>query len=127
MGNIEVENMEEHLLRGLKGEKEMLEELSCLTETDVMNRNERWCIAGPKHSVNPFGKLIKENQEQKVLKKTGKVVITKHRKYYHGFFVQLTCSDKFYENNKNQLDKYILTSENKKELNINPNNLPSWF
>jgi len=121
------EIMEDHLLRGLKGEKDMIEKLSCLTEQDVKTKQERWCMAGPKHSVNPFGKLVKENQEQKVLKKSGKIIITKHRKYHHGFFVRLTCSNEFYENNKKQLDKYILTSKNQKELNINPNNLPAWF
>ena len=110
----EVEIMEEHLLRGLRGEKEMIEKLSCLTELDAMSRQPRWCMAGPKYSINPFGKLVKESQEQKVLKKTGEVVITKHRKYHHGFFVRLTCSDKFYEKNKKQLDKYILTEKRQK-------------
>ena len=52
--------MREFLLRSVEGESKMLKNLSFLTETDVHTQDEVWCLAGPEHSINPFGKLIKQ-------------------------------------------------------------------
>ena len=41
--------------------------------------------------------------------------------------MNLTCSEKFYNDNKDMLDKYILTEKRQKELNINPEIIPAWF
>ena len=114
--------MREFLLRSVEGESKMLKNLSFLTETDVHTQDEVWCLAGPEHSINPFGKLIK--QRGTINKKTGKPV--SHRKYFHGFFVNLICTEKFYNRNKEELDKYIL-SEDENATGIHRDNQPQWY
>ena len=54
-------------------------------------------------------------------------ITVQHKKYHHGFYMNLTCSEKFYNDNKDMLDKYILTEKRQKELNINPEIIPAWF
>ena len=41
--------------------------------------------------------------------------------------MNLTCSENFYNNNKSELDKYILTEEAQKDLNINLELVPTWL
>ena len=119
--------MREFLLRSFKGENIMLKDLSCLHDIDVNTQDEKWCFAGLEYGINPFGKLVKQAQKQIINKKNGKAITIQHKKYHHGFYMNLTCSEKFYNDNKDMLDKYILTEERKKELNINPEIIPAWF
>ncbi len=119
--------MNNYLLRSTKGEKDMLENIPCLSEIDVNTQDKIWCFASLEHSLNPFGKIPIKNQVQTVNKKNGKVFIYQHRKYCHGFFVSLNCSEEFYNRNKNDLEKYIISEERQKEMNINQDNIPSWF
>jgi len=115
------------LLQTMRNEKEILQDLSFFFEKDVNTGEEKWCLAGPEYSINPFGKLVKSPQIQQINKKNGKVSIIQHKKYHYGFFINLNCSKEFYNHNKDMLDKYILTEERKKELNINPETIPAWF
>ena len=119
--------MKEFILRCLDGENTILQDQSCLHDIDVNTRKVKWCLAGPEHGINPFGKLIKQPQKQNINKKTGKIFIQQHKKYHHGFFMNLTCSENFYNNNKSELDKYILTEEAQKDLNINLELVPTWL
>ena len=50
--------MKEFILRCLDGENTILQDLSCLHDIDVNTRKVKWCLAGPEHGINPFGKLI---------------------------------------------------------------------
>ena len=73
--------MREFLLRSFQGENIMLKDLSCLHDIDVNTQVEKWCFAGPEHSINPFGKLVKSPQIQHINKKNGKAITVQHKKY----------------------------------------------
>tara|TARA_B100001750_G_C15376543_1_gene530132 strand:- start:354 stop:686 length:333 start_codon:yes stop_codon:yes gene_type:complete len=107
----------EFLLRGLKGENDMLLYLPFMTEKDVDTKEERWCIAAEEYDINPFGKLIKSPAR---FHARGHII--EHKKYYHGFFMNLKCTEEFYNKYKNNLDKYICTEDH-----INRDYQPSWM
>ena len=107
----------EFLLRGLKGELEMMKYLPFMTETDVITKKPRWCIADEEYDVHPFGKLIRTPAKYHT-----KGYILEHKKYYHGFFMNLKCTEGFYNQYSHILDKYICT-----ENHINREFQPSWM
>lgn len=105
------------LLRNSRGEADMMIYLPFLTEKDLQTKKQRWCIATPEYDLNPFGKLVKSPAKYH---SKGKVL--EHRKYYHGFFANLSCTEEFYNKYKNNLDKYIVVEEH-----INRDSQPTWF
>ena len=107
----------EFLLRGLKGENDMMIYLPFLTETDVETKKPRWCVAAESYDVNPFGKLIKSPAR---FHARGHII--EHKKYYHGFFMNLKCTEEFYNKYKNNLEQYIVTEEH-----INRDYQPAWL
>lgn len=107
----------EFLLRGLKGENDMMVYLPFLTETDVETKKPRWCVAAENYDINPFGKLIKSPAR---FHARGHII--EHKKYYHGFFMNLKCTEEFYNKYKNNLEQYIVTEEH-----INRDYQPAWL
>ena len=107
----------EFLLRGLRGELEMMKYLPFMTETDVITKKLRWCIANEEYDINPFGKLIKIPAR---FHARGHIIA--HKKYYHGFFMNLKCTEEFYNKYKPSLDKYICTEDH-----INRDFQPGWM
>lgn len=107
----------EFLLRSTKGEIDMLTYLPFMTELDVDTKKPRWTIAAKEFDVNPFGKLIKTPAR---FHARGHII--EHKKYYHGFFMNLKCTEEFYNKYKNNLDKYIVTEDH-----INRDHQPAWL
>ena len=107
----------EFLLRGLKGENDMMVYLPFLTETDVETKKPRWCVAAENYDINPFGKLIKSPAR---FHARGHII--EHKKYYHGFFMNLKCTEEFDNKYKNNLEQYIVTEEH-----INRDYQPAWL
>lgn len=107
----------EFLLRSTKGEIDMLTYLPFMTEVDVDTKKTGWTIAAKEYDVNPFGKLVKTPAR---FHARGHII--EHKKYYHGFFMNLKCTEDFYNKYKNNLDQYIVTEEH-----INREHQPAWF
>jgi hypothetical protein len=107
----------EFLLRSTRGELDLMTYLPFLTEVDVETKKPRWCIATVEYDLNPFGKLIKTPARYHARGYT-----IDHKKYYHGFFVNLRCTEEFYNKYKNNLDQYIVTEEH-----ISRDSQPSWL
>lgn len=107
----------EFLLRSTRGELDLMTYLPFLTEQDVATKKARWCIAAAEYDLNPFGKLIKAPARYHA---RGHII--EHKKYYHGFFANLRCTEEFYNKYKVVLDKYIVTEDH-----INRDSQPSWL
>ena len=73
--------------------------------------------AAAEYDLNPFGKLIKAPARYHA---RGHII--EHKKYYHGFFANLRCTEEFYNKYKVVLDKYIVTEDH-----INRDSQPSWL
>ena len=95
----------------------MLTYLPFMTEMDVDTKKTGWTIAAKEYDVNPFGKLVKTPAR---FHARGHII--EHKKYYHGFFMNLKCTEDFYNKYKNNLDQYIVTEEH-----INREHQPAWF
>ena len=106
------------LLLGLKGEKDMMANVPCLTMLDVDTGETRWCLAGMEHSMNPFGKLV--SKPARVLP-NGRIF--EHKRHYHGWFASLVCTKEFYESHKEQLLPYDVTDEK----HFKTDHLPQWL
>lgn len=92
------------LLMATRGEKDMKQNLPFMTEKDFEG-NVCWTISSHDHEIDAFGKLV---NEPAVVRK-GRTI--QHRKYYHGFFASLRCTEDYYSKYKEHLDKYINEEE----------------
>ena len=97
---------QEFLLGCVNGEILMMEHLFMLTEKNIYTRKPQWCISTPDFDINPFGKLLKSQASYLA---NGKVKT--HAKHYHGFFMNMNCTDEFYEKYKPKFDEFIITEE----------------
>jgi len=97
---------QEFLLGCVNGEILMMEHLFMLTEKNIYTRKPQWCISTPDFDINPFGKLLKSPASYL---SNGK--IKTHAKHYHGFYMNMNCTDEFYEKYKPKFDEFIITEE----------------
>ena len=79
--------MNNYLLRSIKGEKDLLENIPCLSEIDVNTQDKVWCFAGLEHGLNPFGKLPIRNQTQTINKKMVKYLFINIENIVMGFLL----------------------------------------
>ena len=107
----------EFLLRGLKGEFHMLDKLPFMTGKDVDTKKPRLEIASEDYDINPFGKLVREPA-----KYHARGHILEHKKYYHGFFMNLKCTEEFYDKHKEEIEPFICDEDW-----ISRDHQPVWF
>lgn len=96
----------EFLLGCVNGEILMMEHLFMLTEKNIYSRKPQWCISTPDFDIHPFGKLLRDPA---TFHKNGK--IKTHARYHHGFYMNINCTEEFYEKYKPKLDEFIITEE----------------
>ena len=94
------------LLGCVNGEILMMEHLFLLTEKNIYTKKPQWCISTPEFDINPFGKLLKQPASYGA---DGKVKI--HAKHYHGYYMNLNCTEEFYERYKPKFDEFIIVEE----------------
>ena len=95
------------LLTSTRGENDLMKFLPFLTDVVMGTFDDRqWCVATPEYGFNPFGKLLKSPATYHA-----KGHILEHKKYYHGFFASLNCTEDFYNKHKKNLDKYTVEAE----------------
>tara|TARA_B100000029_G_scaffold129504_1_gene122991 strand:- start:1676 stop:2005 length:330 start_codon:yes stop_codon:yes gene_type:complete len=91
----------EILLRSTLGEAHLIKCLPFLTVKDLETKKPVWCRATADYDLNPFGKLVKSQAKTNA---AGKIIA--HKKHHHGFFVNLKCTEEFYEKNKGGLENF---------------------
>ena len=91
------------LLGCVNGEILMMEHLFFLTEKNIYTKKPQWCISTPEFDINPFGKLLREAASYKP---NGKIL--SHAKYFHGFYMNINCSEEFYNKYKPKMDQFIV-------------------
>ena len=101
-----------------RGETDLMMYLPFLTEIIVGTLDDKqWCMATSEFGLNPFGKLLKSPATYHA-----KGHIIEHKKYYHGFFANLNCTEDFYNKYKKNIDKYSV-----KENQIIRDFQPTWL
>lgn len=106
------------LLLGLEGEQKMMEALPFMVMSDIDSDKKRWCLASTEYNLNPFGKLVKKPARYLPNGET-----FEHKKHYHGWFASLRCSEEFYNEHKEDLDKFDVTNEK----HFKTDYLPTWM
>lgn len=110
--------MKQVLLKGGKGEIDMMKDCSFFTQRDIYSGKTIWLLGTLDYTLNPFGKLTKKPSRHLP---TGQVF--KHSSYYHGFFVSLLCTEAFYNEHSEILKEYDVTDEKY----YNKEHMPKWF
>ena len=98
---------QEFLLGCVNGEILMMEHLFMLTEKNIYTKKPQWCISCPEFDVHPFGKLLKEAAKYHL--KSGKVKT--HAKYHHGFYMNVNCTEEFYNKYKTKFDEFSIKED----------------
>ena len=96
----------EILLRSTLGEAHLIKCLPFLTEKNLETKKDEWYKATPDYDLNPFGKLVKSYAKKNA---SGKVI--EHKKYHYGFFVNLKCTEDFYNKHKPGLTQFQVFKE----------------
>jgi hypothetical protein len=97
----------EFLLGCTHGEPYMMEHMFMLTEKNIYTKKPQWCISCPEFDVHPFGKLLKEAAKYHL--KSGKVKT--HAKYHHGFYMNVNCTEEFYNKYKTKFDEFSIKED----------------
>ena len=97
---------QDFLLGCINGEMLMMEHLFMLTEKNIKTRLPQWCMSTSEYDINPFGKLLKQPA---TFGANGKVKI--HAKYYHGYYMNMNCTEEFYNKYKQKFDEFIIVEE----------------
>ena len=92
------------LLGSVNGEQIMMTHLFALTEKNIHTKKPQWRISCPEFDLHPFGKLLREAATYHP--KTGKVKT--HAKYHHGFYMNINCTEEFYNKYKPKMDEFIV-------------------
>lgn len=108
----------ELLLGHFSGEDKLKSILKCVAEENVFTKKTQWRTSTPEYDINPFGKLLRTPV---VYHTNGK--IKNHPKYHHGFYINMNCTEEFYNKNKYAIDKVTV----KEEWILTESHPPKWL